>query len=678
MSSSKHPSTYRPKARPTARPWARIDLEQQRKRAKELLRAHRRGDLAAAERIQRQLPRAGRLPAAQVVQLALQLADAQLVIAREAGFATWPRMKHHIARAGLPDDGGAVPLHDAVRAGDAASVRGLLEGSAQRWHTREAIELAVERGDRAIAQLLLAHGAWVDFAGRQWGRGGSALHSALLLGRGAAWIELLLDGGASIAARDRDGRTALAVAVRTADDDAAARLRGRGAHDSEVSSLDRALGACVRGVPRAPWDGPLRPSDHQHMCWVIRTARVDAAPAVSALLGLGLDPNVADDDGETALHLAVAARALAVLRALLAAGARIDATNYRNETALTCAWRLPDDAERTALIDSLREAGGNASAAPDVAELFEDAVDAIVDGDLPRLRGMLDREPALVRARSLRPHRATLLHYVGSNGIDRQAASPSTPAIAALLLARGADPNALAYTYGGGPGQTTLFLACTSIHPEHAGVMAELLRALLRGGATLDDYDRGVFRAARRSALPVLLEAGVRIDLWFAATLGRLDDVRRLVAPDGTLAPGAAVGSDAGESAQRIKDSAFHQACGAGHTACAAYLHAAGADVAASDPIERISALQQAGRNGHVETVQFLIDHGAPLEAKNDYGAAALSFLLWVTRNQWRPGVDYAGVIERLLAAGADRSEVQGVVTGRSDVDAVLRRYGVC
>ncbi|MHC3967917.1 hypothetical protein ACIPM3_03365, partial [Pseudomonas aeruginosa] len=58
----------------------RINLEQQRKRAKELLRQWRR-DPASRTGLPGQAPR---------------LADAQWQVARELGFASWPRLKAHV------------------------------------------------------------------------------------------------------------------------------------------------------------------------------------------------------------------------------------------------------------------------------------------------------------------------------------------------------------------------------------------------------------------------------------------------------------------------------------------------------------------------------------------------------------------------------------------------------
>lgn len=65
----------------------RLNLEQQRKRAKELLKAANTGDPQALDRF----VRIGYSPAASP-----KLADAQRVIATENGFTSWARLKHHI------------------------------------------------------------------------------------------------------------------------------------------------------------------------------------------------------------------------------------------------------------------------------------------------------------------------------------------------------------------------------------------------------------------------------------------------------------------------------------------------------------------------------------------------------------------------------------------------------
>jgi ankyrin repeat protein len=65
----------------------------------------------------------------------------------------------------------------------------------------------------------------------------------------------------------------------------------------------------------------------------------DRAPidAVKTLLAAGADPNVKAPDGSTPLHQAVQARQVPIIRALVQAGAKLDAVNKDNLTPLLLA-----------------------------------------------------------------------------------------------------------------------------------------------------------------------------------------------------------------------------------------------------------------------------------------------------------------------------------------------------
>ena len=92
----------------------RLDLEQQRKRAKELHRAFLAGDDAALHRFRARHPTLWR--DGEAAPRAAKLSDAQLVIAREIGLPSWPKLKAHIlAMRGMRDriaDGAAAPDQD--------------------------------------------------------------------------------------------------------------------------------------------------------------------------------------------------------------------------------------------------------------------------------------------------------------------------------------------------------------------------------------------------------------------------------------------------------------------------------------------------------------------------------------------------------------------------------------
>jgi len=75
---------------------------------------------------------------------------------------------------------------------------------------------------------------------------------------------------------------------------------------------------------------------------------------------------------------------------------------------------------------------------------FEAAVDAIIVGDIATLERLLRQNPELIRARSTREHRATLLHYVGANAVEayHQKTPKNAVKIAEVLLKAGAEVDA--------------------------------------------------------------------------------------------------------------------------------------------------------------------------------------------------------------------------------------------
>lgn len=117
---------------------------------------------------------------------------------------------------------------------------------------------------------------------------------------------------------------------------------------------------------------------------------------------------------------------------------------------------------------------------------FERAVDAVVHGDIERLRELLAAEPQLATRRSDYGHRSTLLHYVGSNGVEthRQKVPANLAEVTRALLEAGAEVDAPAEMYGGG--STTLGLLLSSAHPHEAGVADEVVQILVDAGAAQD------------------------------------------------------------------------------------------------------------------------------------------------------------------------------------------------
>jgi len=74
----------------------------------------------------------------------------------------------------------------------------------------------------------------------------------------------------------------------------------------------------------------------------------DALEATKILLAAGANPNVKAPDGSTPLHQAVQARQVAIIRALVAGGAKLDATNKDNLTPLLLAEKPENNKDNQA------------------------------------------------------------------------------------------------------------------------------------------------------------------------------------------------------------------------------------------------------------------------------------------------------------------------------------------
>jgi ankyrin repeat protein len=305
---------------------------------------------------------------------------------------------------------------------------------------------------------------------------------------------------------------------------------------------------------------------------------------------------------------------------------------------------------------------------------FESAADAVVTGDVAALAGLLREDPQLVRERSTRVHRATLLHYVSANGVEdfRQKTPKNAVEVAKALLRVGADVEAVAECYGGAK---TLDLVATSIHPARAGLQIALLETLLDAGAAVEGFpDKSVINAClangRPEAADFLAEQGARLDLEGAAGVGRLDLVERFFDEDGGRKANATKGQ---------MQSGFLWACEFGHDRVVEFLLKKGVDVAVEGG--GMTGLHWAIVGGHPSTIALLLEWKAPLEARNSFGGTALGCATWAVShsdavNRWpNSETDWAAIVRTLISAGA-RVEEAGYPTGNEGVDEVLRRHG--
>ncbi len=214
----------------------RANLEFLTKQAKHLLRDAKAGDATALERL-----RAGR-PAS--TSGSPKLADCQHSLAREYGFASWPKLRAHVESLGTTDP--LESLAAALKSRKLATVREVLA----RFPLLESrldepvpggafgatpLITAVQRADRGLVDLLLAAGANINQRSHWWAGGFHVLEddhglADFLIARGAtldatsaAKLGRLEDLRAIVAAdpsavhhRGGDGQTPLHVAQTVA------------------------------------------------------------------------------------------------------------------------------------------------------------------------------------------------------------------------------------------------------------------------------------------------------------------------------------------------------------------------------------------------------------------------------------------------------------------------------
>ena len=279
---------------------------------------------------------------------------------------------------------------------------------------------------------------------------------------------------------------------------------------------------------------------------------------------------------------------------------------------------------------------------------FEGAVDALVSGDPATVGALLRDDPELVRARSTREHRSTLLHYVSANGIEdfRQKTPKNIVEITKMLLKAGADVNAESDAYGGR--STTLGLTATSCHPENAGVQIALLELLIEHGAWIDGPDGGsivnsCLHNGRQQAAEFLASRGARLDLEGAAGLGQLDIVKSFFDENGKLKATAT---------QKQMQDGFAWACEFGRTSVADFLLQK--DLDATLTRDGQIGLHWAAYGGHADIVSLLLERGASIEARdNRFNGTPLDWALHAWANATGAESRHYKVVALLALAGA-------------------------
>src|SRR5262249_30156082 len=160
------------------------NLDQLKNQAKDLLEGHKAGDPEALQRIQANHPRLAGSPVHQIQASRFTLSGARVVLAREHGFSSWPKLQAHVESLARGADDLVDQFNQAMRADDAAGARHLLEAHPTlRAKINEPLgpfdsPAITNARSKEMLDVLLAAGANLNGKSRWWAGGFGLLHGA--------------------------------------------------------------------------------------------------------------------------------------------------------------------------------------------------------------------------------------------------------------------------------------------------------------------------------------------------------------------------------------------------------------------------------------------------------------------------------------------------------------------
>ena len=377
---------------------ARINLEQTRKQAKELLKAFKAGDPKILDHVRWDHPRFKGLSDKEIRAGKFQLADAQLVVARLHSFESWPKLLQHIELLEKKDP---VIMRfekaaDAIVGGDILTLQRMLRENPELIHARSTrhqhaplIHYVAANGIEGyrqvtppniieVATLLLDAGAEVDATSDAYGGGSTTLGLVATSAHPRKarlqipLMDLLLSRGAAIDGVPR-GMTIVAGALANGCPEAARALVERGARVDDV--------ATAAGVGRLDLVMRLAPdaTKSQLEKALVTASWYGTIETIEFLLDRGVD--VAAFDGMmTPLHSAAGRADLAMTKLLIERGAPLERKNSFGGSVLdSTLWfaynSVPEDLagrDYPAIIDVLLAAGARDDLYPKMKEYIDE------------------------------------------------------------------------------------------------------------------------------------------------------------------------------------------------------------------------------------------------------------------------------------------------------------------
>jgi ankyrin repeat protein len=478
----------------------------------------------------------------------------------------------------------------------------LLAGEVARAAEPSALIDAVKRQDRAAVSALLDRGADVNAAAAD---GATPLHFAAEADD-LALIDALLDAGAAVNAKNRFNVTPLELAAQNGDRLGLERLLAAGA---DVNTTSR--------------------EGQTALMTAARTGKLDA---VEALLAHGASVDAAEEwRGQTALMWAAGEGHVDVVAALIEAGANVNAQSKSGFTPLLFAVRA-------AQVGTLRYLLDHGARANDLAPDGTSALNvAVVNAFYEAASVLLDygADPNLPDARASPLHTIAWLRKPGSTGdagvgdlppaAPRPTGNVTSLELVKKLLAHGANPNVrvdwpeMRFDTVGGttrnpPGlvlgrHLLTYNGATAFYVAAKNGDAELMRVLAAGGADPKITNRfGI--------TPLMVAAG--LDTWEGETPGPFtgcSEAERLEAVKAALELGLDVNAVAHFGDYKMVGDPAYTLLYYPHNIADLL------DLGVGDPRwSGSTALHGAILANQPSIVQYLVDHGAKLDAKTDLG----------------------------------------------------------
>ena len=565
----------------------------------------------------------------------------------------------------IADVDGYTCLHDAVTGQNSIEVlQTIIDHGAAVNATNTTNETALTRAcafkDEGAVNVLLKAGADPNIVDSTYGD--TCLHKAARQECSAHMLQTLIDHGADVNAKNNANRTVLAVACTYKNEGAIKVLINASANSNIAddtygdTSLHTAVQhECSTEALQAIIDGgaSVNTANMRNETALTLACVYNNKSAINVLLNARAEPNIADDNyGDTCLHKAVAGNcSIEVLQAIIDHGANVNATNTRNETALTRACMINNEGAMKVLL--------NACADPEIADV--DGYTCLHYGvtgccSMELLQAIIEHCTD-VNAKNTRNETA----------LTQACAYTNEGAVNVLLKAR-ADPSIVDNTYG----DTCLHKAARQKYS------ADMLQAIIDHGADVDATNK-----ENRTALAVACilknEGAIKILINASANPNVADntygDTSLHTAVQHECSTEALQtiidhGADTNATNKR-NETAFTLACMINNESAIKVLLNAGADSNIAD-IDGYTCLHYAvARHCSIEVLQAIIDHGANVNATNRRNETALSRAC---------AYKYEGAINVLLKGRADPNIVDNIygntclhdaITGLCSIDAL-------